>query len=224
MKNGQLNRRASGGRGVMESLARARPRRLDADLAHQGTWPDARYFTDAAEPCPGDGATPPAGSARRPASIAKVAPWAAPGNRKLIAAMSSAIATGAVVAIVLAGARGVVPSDGPAATRTAHSGAGRITFHDLRLHGHWRGRLDYGVSEGVVYLAGSAGSSRGDHISMTTLPPGVRPIRQLHLTVNLGRVGVGVVQVMPDGQVSVFASGNDFTFVSLDGVEFPLGS
>jgi hypothetical protein len=124
-----------------------------------------------------------------------------------------------LVALVFAMGSGA----GYAAT-TAHSDTARIAFHVLGLHSHWQGRLDYGVSGGVVYLAGSAGNSQGNHVSMTTLPPGARPTRQLDLTVNLGSLGVGVVQVTPDGQVVVFASGNDFTFVSLDGVEFPLGS
>jgi hypothetical protein len=135
-------------------------------------------------------------------------------------AQSPAVAI-SLVALVFAMGTGA----GYAAT-SASGTTTRITFHNLRLHGHWQGHLKYGVSGGVVYLAGSAGNSNGNRISMTTLPPAERPTRQLDLTINLGGLGTGVIQVTPDGQISAFAEGgvNNFTFVSLDGVSFPLGS
>jgi hypothetical protein len=227
MKSGRLTGRGRRGRDVMDLLTRARPAVLDADVAQRSAWPRAGHIVEAADRAADD-----VGSQRHPSASATAGPLARPGSRKLLAAVASAIATGAVAAVVLAVASGVLPFGGTTTPRsprvTASSGGGaiRIALHDLRLHGHWRGRLEYGVGNGVVYLAGTAGTSNGVHVSMATLPPGVRPARQLDLTVNLGGTGMGVIQVTPDGQISVFAAGNGnhLSFVSLDGVSFPLGS
>ena len=117
---------------------------------------------------------------------------------------------------------------GPAHTKVSAPAAGgadiaRVGFQQLNLHFPWHGRLGYGVSEAVFYFAGTAGGSKGNSVSMATLPPAARPTRQLDLVVSLGQFGSGVIQVTPDRQISVFSSRGDYGFVSLDGVSFPLG-
>ncbi len=99
-----------------------------------------------------------------------------------------------------------------------------ITMHALPLGKHWQGSLRYGISDGVVYLDGTASKSTGPYSCMTTLPNGARPASdQLDITVNLGDA-IGTIQVLSTGEVCPFGpppGGAEFRFVSLAGISFP---
>jgi hypothetical protein len=137
----------------------------------------------------------------------------------------SLLAQSPAVAISLAALVFAMGSGAGYAATTASGDTTRITFHQLALHGQWGGRVEFGVNDGVVYLAGTAGNSDHHVRAMVTLPPGDRPTRQLDIPVAMGASGTGLIQVLPDGTIWAFTPpGGDFTFVSLDGVSFPLGS
>ena len=114
------------------------------------------------------------------------------------------------------------------ASTTAPSDTTKVTMHPLPLGKHWQGTLRYGVSNGVVYLDGTASKSTGPYSCMTTLPKAARPTSsQLDITVNLGGDGVGTIQVLSTGEVCPFLpppGGAEFGFVSLAGISFPTTS
>lgn len=109
-------------------------------------------------------------------------------------------------------------------TKTVRSLATTLTWHQLPLGKGWHGSLKYAVSNGVVYLSGNAGTS-GRTSVMTTLPPRARPASsQQDIPVATGGAVVGIIQLLNDGRIEPFDTANDYTFVSLSGVSFGLGS
>src|SRR5689334_13237779 len=90
---------------------------------------------------------------------------------------SPAIAVSAAALLLAAGSGVSFAASGahaaPAA-KAAPAGSTMLTWHPLRLGKGWHGSLKYAVSNGVVYLAGHAGTS-GKTGVMTTLPAGARP-------------------------------------------------
>ncbi|HET7013234.1 MAG TPA: hypothetical protein VFI65_04960 [Streptosporangiaceae bacterium] len=114
------------------------------------------------------------------------------------------------------------------ASTTIPSDTTKVTMHALPLGKHWQGTLRYGVSNGVVYLDGTASKSTGPYSCMTTLPRAARAAStQLDITVNLGADGVGTIQVLNTGAVCPFLpppGGAEFSFVSLAGISFPTTS
>ena len=117
---------------------------------------------------------------------------------------------------------------GSGAGYAASTGNGATTpvFHNLPLGKGWVGQLKYTIINGVVYLSGNAGTSNPKGLIMTTLPPGARPTSsQQDLPITFGGEGDGTIQLLNTGQIEPFApAGGDYTFVSLSGVSFPLGS
>ncbi len=110
------------------------------------------------------------------------------------------------------------------ATKAAHAAATTLSWHPLPLAKGWKGSLKYAVSNGVVYLAGNAGTSGKDSV-MTTLPVGARPTSsQQDIPVATSSAVVGVIQLLNDGRIMPFDTTNDYSFVSLSGVSFGLGS
>lgn len=206
---------------VMKSLVAARPARLDAEAGQWAGWQDVGDFLNGAEFSVGAGGEPRTSGRRR-----AVAARAVTRGRNLLAALASAVATAAAIAIAVAigTAAPVTSHHAPRGPRTGQArGTNKIVFHRLRLNGGWRGSVEYAVSDGVVYLAGSARESSRRLTSVTTLPGGVRPTSQLDIVVVVGH-GAGEIQVTPDGQITAFSPGHQVTSVSLDGVSFPLAS
>jgi len=114
------------------------------------------------------------------------------------------------------------------ASTTIKADSAQVTMHPLPLGKHWQGTLRYGISNGVVYLDGTASKSTGRYTCMTTLPKAARPASdQLDITVNLGGDGIGTIQVLHTGEVCPFLpppGGAEFSFVSLAGISFPTTS
>lgn len=106
------------------------------------------------------------------------------------------------------------------------NGATTPVFHNLPLGKGWVGQLKYTIINGVVYLSGNANGNSRKTIVMTTLPRGARPTSsQQDIPITFGGEGDGVIQLLNTGQIAAFApAGGDYSFVSLSGVSFALGS
>jgi hypothetical protein len=142
---------------------------------------------------------------------------------RFVLQQSPAIAISAA-ALVLAAGTGV----GFAATSAQSAPAAQVVttlnWHPLPLGKGWHGSLKYAVSNGVVYLSGSAGKS-GQTSVMTTLPAGARPASsQQDIPVATSDAVVGVIQLLNDGTIFPFDTTHDYSFVSLSSVSFGLGS
>lgn len=149
---------------------------------------------------------------------------------------SPAIAASAAV-LVLAAGTGVsfaasTPDSSPTPSTSPTPGSSSapepvstaLTWHKLPLAKGWQGGLRYAVSNGVVYLAGNAGNSTGTSV-MTTLPAGARPTStQQDLPIAVGGGASGTIQLLNDGEIMPFDTSGDYSFVSLSGVSFGLGS
>jgi hypothetical protein len=110
------------------------------------------------------------------------------------------------------------------ATRAVHAAGTTLNWHPLPLGKGWHGSLKYAVSNEVVYLSGNAGKS-GQTSVMTTLPAGARPTSsQQDIPAATSNAVVGVIQLLNDGTIMPFDTTRDYTFVSLSGVSFGLGS
>jgi hypothetical protein len=141
---------------------------------------------------------------------------------------SPAIAISAVALVFAVGTgASFAATSAPSApsAKAVHAAGTILHWHRLPLGKGWQGSLKYAVSNGVVYLSGNAGKS-GNTSTMTTLPPGARPTssqQDIPIAVGAG-AGSGIIQLLNDGTIFPFDSGNDYTFVSLSGVSFGLGS
>ena len=110
----------------------------------------------------------------------------------------------------------------------------KITWHALRLVNSWHGagkafhtgNPAYTVSNGIVYLTGTADHAGTTLPTLGVLPKGARPAHTLWFGVfNESASGGSFVEIAPNGDVFVGGSGGDEDyFTSLAGVEFPLGS
>jgi len=154
-----------------------------------------------------------------------------PGRGKLIGAVASAAVMVAVIVIAVAVysvVLGAPQQSGPA--RPGHSSpagpasaqGGPIEFHGLRLGPGWHGRVACAVHDGIVYLTGTAQPSGKSQV-LATLPPTLRPVSELDIVVSLGPDEDGAIKVLPDGQLRVYGRTSRITFVSVDGVSFPVG-
>jgi hypothetical protein len=151
-------------------------------------------------------------------------------NLRFVLQQSPAIAISAA-ALVLAAGTGVgfaatSAQSAPATSTTpaVHAAATTLNWHPLPLGKGWSGSLKYAVSNGVVYLSGSAGKS-GQTSVMTTLPAGARPASsQQDIPVATSGAVVGIIQLLHDGTIFPFDTTHDYSFVSLSGVSFGLGS
>jgi hypothetical protein len=83
----------------------------------------------------------------------------------------------------------------------------------------------YTLINGVVYLSGtminSVGSPNG---TFATLPPGVRPTHILYLVLNEGPAPRASLEIAPDGNMTVFGSGNASGVQSLAGLSYRVTS
>jgi hypothetical protein len=140
-------------------------------------------------------------------------------------APAAAIAAAALVFAAGTGSGSAATSANSAsATRAVHpAGTTLRWWYSLPLGKGWHGSLKYAVSNGVVYLSGSAGKS-GQTSVMTTLPAGARPSSQQDIPAATSNAVVGVIQLLKDGTIMPFDTTHDYTFVSLSGVSFGLGS
>jgi hypothetical protein len=140
---------------------------------------------------------------------------------------SPAIAISAAALLFAVGTGvGFAATSAPSVSAAKPQPAAAVTFkwHKLPLGKGWHGSLRYAVSNGVVYLAGNAGKS-GQTSVMTTLPPGARPASsQQDIPVATSSAVVGVIQLLNDGTIFPFDTTHDYSFVSLSGVSFGLGS
>ncbi len=209
---------------VMESLARARPARLNADVVVRGDWPPARDIIEAAGTANDGTACYPSKTGHRERG------WAAkrlthPYRYKLAGAITSAALTAIVIVIAVALSTGLLgsPFPGHSPPVSAVVSPSAISFQLLPLHDRWRGWIAYAVSDGIVFVAGSARAS-GTAGAIATLPPGARPADQIDIVVTLGLGEDGSIQVMPDGRIQAFSPRNQVKTVSLGGVSFPIGS
>ncbi len=89
------------------------------------------------------------------------------------------------------------------------------------------GNPSYAVSNGVVYLSGSLGTSTTNtHDLVAVLPRGSRPSHYMYIKVYTASSTVGTVNIRPDGDVFAYNLSSDTAkeFTSLAGLSFPLGS
>jgi hypothetical protein len=140
-------------------------------------------------------------------------------------AQSPAIAVSAAALVLAAGTGVSFAASSPASAPTpAATAVTTLTWHKLPLGKGWTGSLKYAVSNGVVYLAGSAGNSTGTSV-MTTLPVGARPTSsQQDLPIAVSDASAGTIQLLSDGTIFPFDAAGNYSFVSLSGVSFGLGS
>ena len=73
----------------------------------------------------------------------------------------------------------------------------------------------YTVIDGVVYLSGDMSSSGSPNGTFATLPQAARPTHALYLTLNEGPADPAYLEIAPNGNMTVFASGADRKPVSL---------
>jgi len=107
------------------------------------------------------------------------------------------------------------------------SGSTRPVFHQLKLERGWRGRIEYTVVDGIVYLSGHALNCRCDNgfAIVAKLPAKFAPKYGIEIPVTFGAKGDGLIGVAHSGWIQPVAPpGIRFTFVSLSGVSFPIGA
>jgi hypothetical protein len=121
-----------------------------------------------------------------------------------------------------------------ASVATAKAPATKITWHALGLRGGWHaagkafdtGNPAYTVSNGIVYLTGTADHAGTSLPTLAVLPKGARPTHNLWFAAfNEAAAGGVWVEISPNGAITIGGSGGDQDFfTSLAGIEFPLGS
>jgi hypothetical protein len=232
---------------VISVLARARPARLNADAEVIASWPTPGQIIEAVD-LAGEGPECLLIHRRR-RGLSGWRPGLSRllGPGKLLGAMTSAAVTAVVIVVaVVVGAivlraphrqSHLVPPPSSSAspslsTQSPSSSPPPVqfssrppVFHRLPLDSGWHGRVSYAISNGVVYLEGIAAMSRPGSQSgpIATLPSSARPAGQLDLVVT-ANVGAGSIEIDPDGQIAVVRQSANVTWVSLDGVAFPVGS
>jgi hypothetical protein len=238
-----IRRPRPGGRAsVMRALAKARPARLDPAAPPSVSWPPASHFTQLTRPR--TAMSHPDASIRadrnrrpgRPQSPAR--PHQPRGSRlrplrlKVLAAVSSAVAVGAV--LILAVTLGGGPAQRPGRPGTPghdrRSGTQvrgtAIRFQRLQLIRPWHGRIEFGIRGGVVYLTGFAITEAKSSTAITVLPPPIRPRAPLDIPIAAVPATALTMRITPDGLV-LLLSGPRVSHVSqiwLSGVSFPLRS
>jgi hypothetical protein len=217
-------------------LARTRPKRLDPDAPPSVIWPPPTQFTQL--PRPPATTSHPAASARRSRRLRRPPPSprptrpSGPGTlrRKLLSAVSSALAISAVLtfAVTIGGEQG--HKAGRSATSGHNqrggtpSGNAPISFQRLPLIRPWRGRIEFGIRDGVVYLTGFAAIHASSSTAITILPSSIRPRTQLDLPVAAAPIAALTIQITPTGIVRALL-GSQVVHVDriwLSGVSFPI--
>jgi hypothetical protein len=82
----------------------------------------------------------------------------------------------------------------------------------------------YTLIDGVVYLSGDMISSGSPNGTFATLPQAARPAHTLYLTLNEGPADPASLEIDPDGNLTVFASGAVSGVNSLTGLSYQVSS
>lgn len=229
----RLSQRRARRRDLMNSLANARPARLDPDCPPRVAWPDAHYFTqaDTALPAAGEASSRRAVESGRAGEGRERRARRRGGSRtgpRMIPAAAAALTMCVIMVLIVVVRTELRQAHHQRPAPKTSRGAPSVTFHDLRLTGHWRGHVAYGVSEGVLYLAGSVCATTGSGTPIATLPPGARPARRVDVVVALGHAGAAELAISPNGRLSANAGacgpGPRARHVWLYGVSFSLSS
>ena len=241
MTQGIRGPRPGGRAKLMRALANARPTRLDPAAPPAISWPSASHFTQLARPptatSHSDAGTRAAGNRRPrrqqpPARPPHQSLGPSPLRRKLLAAVSSAVAMSAVLvlALTLAGGQAQRP-DRPATPdhdRRSHTQIGdtAIRFQRLLLIAPWHGRIEFGVRAGVVYLTGFATIHGRSSTAITVLPPSIRPRARLYIPIAAVPAAVLTMQITPGGLVLLRSDPrvSHAGQIWLSGVSFPVRS
>ena len=144
----------------------------------------------------------------------------APGRLRGLLGNSPAIAISTLALVFALGS-------GAGYAASTVTGTTRPVFHQLKLERGWRGRIEYTVVDGIVYLSGHAVNCRCDDglAIVAKLPAKLAPKYGIELPVTFGRRGDGLIGVAHAGWIQPVAPpGIGFTFVSLSGVSFPIGA
>ena len=106
----------------------------------------------------------------------------------------------------------------------------------LTLNAGWSASIDSGCANsdfvgpgytlinGVVYLSGDMISSGSPNGTFATLPQAARPTHTLYLTLNEGPADPASLEIDPDGNMTVFASGAVSGVNSLTGLSYQVSS
>jgi hypothetical protein len=106
----------------------------------------------------------------------------------------------------------------------------------LTLNAGWSANVDSGcntytivnpgyiVIDGVVYLSGDMSSDPLQDGTFATLPPAARPTHTLYLTFNEGPADPASLEIDPDGNMTIFASGATDGANSLTGLSYQVSS
>lgn len=238
MKQGLRRPRRQIRASLTRQLARVRPARLDPDAPPPVSWPPASHFTQqprmpAATSRPHED-TPPGRNTQPLRRESRGRPPRPPGHatlrRKLLTATSSAVAISAVLTLaVLAAGSHAGPPGRPAPSghhRGTHPGDTLIRFQPLPLTPPWRGRVEYGIQDGVVYLTGFATRHPGTGSAITVLPQSIRPRSQLDIPIAATPAAVLTLQITPEGLVQTLAGPKALhpSRIWLSGVKYPLRS
>lgn len=114
------------------------------------------------------------------------------------------------------------------AAKAEHAAVTTLKWHRLTLTKGWKGKVRYAVSNGVVYLSGSASTRHPHGDWMLTLPRKIRPTSpQQDMPVVVGGK-IGFIQLLNDGKIlpasPVPPKEEDVEWVSLSGISYGLGS
>ena len=82
----------------------------------------------------------------------------------------------------------------------------------------------YTLIDGVVYLSGDMISSGSPNGTFATLPQAARPTHTLYLNLNEGPADPASLEIDPDGNMTVFASGAVSGVNSLTGLSYQVSS
>ena len=247
MRQGIRGPRADRRAKLMRALAEAKPTRLDPAAPPPVIWPPASHFTEPAGPRPAStspDASTRAGRNRRPAPRQSSArrhwpPEPSPLRHKVLAAVSSAVAISAVLALAVTLGRG--HDQQPARPATSHHkqqpgppptshdvqpSINPIRFQALPLTRPWHGRIRFGVRAGVVYLAGFATIQARSSAAITVLPASVRPLTRLDIPIAAVPAAALTIQITPGGLVLLMSGHGVFHVgqIWLSGVSFPIRS
>lgn len=152
--------------------------------------------------------------------------------RNLLAQSPAIVISVLALVFAVGGGAGYAASTTAGSTATRQSAPTPAVWHKMKLHSGWTGDLKYTVIDNVVYLTGSASTKARFVGIMAYLPASLSPrgkFGQVDIPVTFGSAGDGLIQVIHGGGIAPVIvpgtpTGNDYSFVSLAGVSFPVGS